>query len=464
MFSLKNLKKRNLVRAVILCAAALALIFPGTLLAKSWPSRIVEHPDVQHYAPPQFDETHHELPVAGHPAVLQLLPDWADAAILLAMLLLAAWAVLARRSRRLTLALALLALLWFGFARHGCICPVGSTQNMVAAVFSDGDLPWIVGFLFATPLIVTLFFGRVFCAAVCPLGALQDLAVAKPLRMPRALDAVLRLIPLGVLALAVVMAANDAGFPVCRTDPFVGFFRRSAPVAMLLVGGVVVLLGLVIARPYCRYYCPYGVLLGWFSKLSWRHATITPDECIKCRLCAEACPFDAIQAPRAAAPGRETPKARRALLLFLLLAPLLVGVGALSGHAIAPALASYHPDVMTQEHLARLTNHPGERYLDVDAFRTLGGDERQLTADVVAVRARFDFFTTLAGSLLGLAWALRMIMLARQPRRDAYTIDRSRCFSCGRCFAVCPRDHAWRKRKSCGVNLAEVKTPGEPRK
>jgi ferredoxin len=290
------------------------------------------------------------------------------------------------------------------------------------------------------------------------------LAVAKPLRVPRPLDAVLRLIPLGVLALAVIMAANDAGFPVCRTDPFVGFFRRSAPVSMLVAGGLVILLGLVIARPYCRYYCPYGVLLGWFSRLSWRHATITPDECIKCRLCAEVCPFDAIQAPRAAAPGRETPKARRALLLLLLLAPLLVGLGALAGHAIAPALASYHPDVMTQEHLARLTTHPGERYLDVDAFRALGGDKRQLAVDVAAVQARFDFYSSLAGALLGLAWALRMIMLARQPRRDVYKIDRSRCFSCSRCFAVCPRDHAWRKHKHDSADLANVENHGEARK
>lgn len=399
---------------------------------------------------PQF-ETGHAVPVAGHPAVLQLLPAWADAAVLALVLLVTAWAVLARRSRRLTILLSLLCIAWYGFIRHGCLCPVGSTQNVAMTAFGAGGLPWVIGFLFAAPLAAALFFGRVFCSAVCPLGAMQELAVLQPVRVPRVLDAILRLLPLGVLAVAVLFAANGAGFPVCETDPFVGFFRRAAPLPMLLTGVAVVLLGTVIARPYCRYYCPYGVLLAWCSRFSWKHAGITPDVCIKCRLCGQVCPYDAILPPRAPGAERNSPAARRRLLATLLLAPMLVAGGALAGRLAAPALAAVHPAVQQQAHLAAMAADPEVRYLDAEAFRTLGGDLPQLALEVAAVQSRFMFGASLAGALLGLVLAWRLVALARLPVREFYSIDRSRCVSCGRCFSVCPRHQVWLKRRQGGT-------------
>ena len=417
-----------------LVAIALVFLAPAALQA------------AQRFPQPQFD-TGHVVPLAGHPAVLQVAPPWADALILGVALLLIAWTVLRRRSGRAIMALALLNLAWFGFIRHGCICPVGSTQNVAMTAFGTGGLPWLIGFLFAAPLVAALCFGRVFCSAVCPLGAMQEVSIVRPLRVPRVLDAVLRLVPLGVLSVAVLFAANDAGFPICATDPFVGFFRRAAPLPMLLVGVAVILLGTVIARPYCRYYCPYGVLLGWCSRFAWKHATITPDVCIKCRLCERVCPVDAIQAPRAPGAERNAPGARRRLLALLLLAPVLVAGGALAGRLAAPALAAVHPAVRQQAHLAAMAADPEAHYLDAEAFRTLGGDPRQLTADVQMVESRFMLGALLGGAFLGLVLAWRLIALARLPVREFFRIDQSRCVSCGRCFKVCPRQHVWLKNR-----------------
>ena len=401
---------------------------------------------VARFPQPQFD-TGHVVPVAGHPAVLQLLPPWADALIFAVVLLLAAWLVLQRRSARLILWLAIISLVWFGFIRHGCICPVGATQNVAMLACGAGGMPWVVGFLFAAPLVVALFFGRVFCAAVCPLGAMQEAGIVRPWRVPRVLDEVLRVLPLGVLAVGVLFAANEAWFPICETDPFVGFFRRAAPLPMLLAGLGVVLLGMVVARPYCRYYCPYGVLLGWCARFSWKHAAITPDECINCRLCEQVCPCDAIQAPRLPGAVRHAPAARRRLLAMLCLAPLLVAGGAFAGRVAAPALARHHPAVRLQEHLAAVAANAELHDLEVEAFRELSGDPRQLAADVVMVQSRFVFGASLAGALVALVLAWRLIALARLPVREFYTIDRSRCVSCGRCFQVCPRHQVWLKKR-----------------
>ena len=54
-----------------------------------------------------------------------------------------------------------------------------------------------------------------------------------------------------------------------------------------------------VGRPYCRYLCPYGGLLAWCSRLATRGVTITPNKELDCGLCAEACPYGAIEKMRA---------------------------------------------------------------------------------------------------------------------------------------------------------------------
>jgi polyferredoxin len=155
---------------------------------------------------------------------------------------------------------------------------------------------------FTLPLILAVFFGRVFCGGVCPLGAIQELVVLKPIQVPRPVDRVLGSIKWIYLSVAILFAALpeiSREFLICRWDPFVGFFRGDGPANMLMIGGGLLILGIFVGRPFCRWLCPYGVLLSLVSRISWTGVTITPDKELDCGLCIEACPYGAIENMRA---------------------------------------------------------------------------------------------------------------------------------------------------------------------
>lgn len=391
----------------------------------------------QRFPRPEF-ETGYEQPDTFQPSVRSPLMEYVDLFVLVAAIAVATWFVLKKRSRKGVFYTSIFSLLYFGFYRKGCICAVGSIQNIVLAVVDPTyALPLSVLLFFLIPLVAALFFGRTFCAAVCPLGAIQDLVAFKPIELPKWLQKVLGLIPYLYLGLAVLYAATKTDFLICRYDPFVGLFRFDAQFQMLLLGGLLLIIGVFVARPYCRFLCPYGVLMGWMSTFSKKHVTITPKECVQCKLCTNSCPYGAINEPVEETGRRRT--GVKLLMTYLLVIPFWMLLGGLAFSSFHRPLAKMNPTVALA---VQLVETPEVRddldNWDVQAFLQEERSLDELVQEAEEITSHFYWGSWILGLFMGLVIGLTLVQLAKHRGITNYEPDKTNCLSCGRCMDFCP--------------------------
>lgn len=388
---------------------------------------------------PEF-ESGYEYHTVQMPAARNIVWEYIDTAVLLIVLSLTTWLTLKRRSRQGIILISVFTLAYFGFFREGCICAVGSIQNVSLALFNPGyTIPLAALLFFIIPLVFALAFGRVFCAGACPLGAIQELTGIKPVRVPAKVETVLSVIPFIYLAVAVLFSATDSQFLICRYDPFVGIFRLGGPNTMIIFGALLLLSGIFVNRPYCRYLCPYGVLLNIFSRFAGKHLTITPAGCTNCRLCEEVCPYDAI-IPSDMIPTQEKSSvSRKRFIGYLVLIPVFAAAGAMAFYTISPYLAKINSDVMLANEI-RTEKESGIIAVSkaAVAFKESGNTEDELFAQEEVVLGRFRKASPWAGLFLGLSLGIGLFSTTIRQERNEYRPHQGRCFSCGKCFKYCP--------------------------
>ncbi len=333
------------------------------------------------------------VPVTQTQTPRGLWKEYLDVIVLVVALSLSSYLSLKKRSRVGLFLLMIFSLVYFGFLRSGCICSVGSIQNIALALFdSSYTIPLSVIAFFLLPIVFTMFFGRTFCSSVCPLGAIQDIFILKSIKIPLWLSRILKIFPHIYLWLTLIFVFSGSGFLICRYDPFVSFFRFSGNMIMIILGISVLVLGMFVARPYCRFVCPYGVILGWVARFSKWHLKITPDECILCGLCETSCPFGAINKPNLEQKPEPREKGVSRIKKLLLFSPVWI-----VGFAFA--------------------------------------------AEKISAGA------WMFGVLFGLVFSGILINLSVQRKQEDYEANKSACLSCGRCFAYCPKEHERLKTK-----------------
>ncbi|MEI8004922.1 MAG: 4Fe-4S binding protein [Bacteroidota bacterium] len=406
---------------------------------------------IQRFPKPEFESAYTQ-PQTFIPAPRAEFLAYLDVFVLLISLSVVTWLVLKKRSRLWVFFMSLFSLAYFGFYREGCVCSIGAIQNVSLALFDHSFiLPLSVLAFFLLPLIFTLFFGRTFCAAVCPFGAIQDLFAFKPQPLGSRLNTVLGTIPYLYLGLAVLFAATGTDFIICRYDPFVGIFRFNASFGMFLFTGILLLSGVFIARPYCRFLCPYGVLLNWTSRFSRRHLSITPAECIQCRLCENSCPYDAIDFPVTDKSPESRPLMVKKMMLLIVLIPFLVLIFGYTGSRMQDTLAGVDSRVKLAKEVMEQARMQDAGYkmrdagygmqdesYEIKAYKASGKTESQVYSEASAVLKKFYLGGWLYGGFTGLVIAMLIAGRMLPVYRKDYVTNKGRCFSCARCTDYCP--------------------------
>lgn len=245
---------------------------------------------------------------------------WVDLSVLILLMGAGIFMVFTRKSAKSVGILTLITLIYLGLIRGGCICPVGAVSNVAQGLVLPGAILGIATILlFILPLVVALIAGRVFCSAGCPLGAVQQIFYKKkkPVRIPSVVNKAIRIFPVLILAATVYYALTSCCYLICQLEPYKALFftgqawfesgvaflaGRPMESTWLWAFGIgawgyliaVLLLGYWVPRPFCRLMCPYGVLLGTISLVSFRKRTINKESCIYCGQCQKICPTQAI--------------------------------------------------------------------------------------------------------------------------------------------------------------------------
>ncbi|OFX20405.1 MAG: hypothetical protein A2033_13495 [Bacteroidetes bacterium GWA2_31_9] len=395
---------------------------------------------IKRFPKPEF-ESGHVQPHTVTPAPRAEILEYLDIFVLIASLSLITWFILKKRSRRGVFWMSVFAVLYFGFYREGCICSVGSVQNVTLALFNSAySIPISALLFFIIPLLYTLFFGRTFCAGICPLGAIQDIFAFRPMAIKLWLEKALGIIPFIYLGLSIIYAATGTDFIICRYDPFVGFFRFDATFMMFGIGAILLIIGIFIARPYCRFLCPYGAILNLVSRFSFKHMTITPKECINCKLCENSCPFEAINKPTFLKEKEKTETSVRRFFLLSFIVPVLVVAGGFIGASFHENLAIVNKKVILADELVNNTNYglKNKDAIEIATFKESGKTKEMVIAEASEILKSFYIGSWILGAFIGLVFGLTLISLIKFKFHSDYTPNKATCLSCGRCIEHCP--------------------------
>ena len=152
--------------------------------------------------------------------------------------------------------------------------------------------------------ILSFIFGSVFCGWVYPLGSVQEWVgkLGKWLFkkrynqfIPRQIDQYLRYLRYIMLAWVLYMTATSGKLAFGDIDPYYALFNfwtGEVAITGLAVLGITLLSALAIERPWCKYACPYGAVLGIINLFSIFSIRRRESQCTSCNLCSKECPMN----------------------------------------------------------------------------------------------------------------------------------------------------------------------------
>ena len=187
------------------------------------------------------------------------------------------------------------------------VCPFGGIVSIYQYITAGTYVHKIRESAFILMYIVfalALFVGPAFCGWVCPLGSFQEWLgklgrKISPKKfnkfIPARTDRYLRYLRYGVLIWVVYVTATSATLFFADYDPYYALFNfwtGEVAISGLIILGMVILTSLFLERPFCKYACPYGAILGVFNLFRIFKIKRNISTCIDCKACDHTCPMN----------------------------------------------------------------------------------------------------------------------------------------------------------------------------
>lgn len=189
-------------------------------------------------------------------------------------------------------------------------CPIGALQALLNQ--QGFQVPFAaLGFFF----LFGSLMGRLVCGWLCPFGLVQDLLYKIPFLRKRKRLPLHRILKYGkymtlILLVGVGSAFLFGGFAklpafckyLCPSGTLFGAIPLLAANELLRgqAGGLffwklgvllfLLLLSVIVYRPFCQYLCPLGAVYGLFNRFSLVQIHWEEDKCVSCKACEKACP------------------------------------------------------------------------------------------------------------------------------------------------------------------------------
>lgn len=189
-------------------------------------------------------------------------------------------------------------------------CPIGSMQAVLGQKKPRFAF-YVIGFMSFIGVLV----GRFICGWLCLFGLIQELLYMIPVpkvTVKEQIDKILRYAKyfflFGFCIFAVLFLRDKYGltFPYfCKFVCPIGMLEGGIPLLALnkayraAVGFLymwklcilvlIIVLSMVINRPFCKYLCPLGAFYSLFQKISFLRITVDKDVCVECGACEKNC-------------------------------------------------------------------------------------------------------------------------------------------------------------------------------
>lgn len=189
-------------------------------------------------------------------------------------------------------------------------CPIGSLQAVLGSRNYRFAF-YVAGFL----MFIGAILGRFVCGWLCPFGLIQDLFHKIPFikkidtfkgdKLLRKLKYVILLVFVILLPLFWVDMLGQGAPYFCKYICPAGTLEGGTFLVLLnetfrgIVGWlftwkmtiliVLIVLSVIIYRPFCKYICPLGAIYSVFNPISVFKYRVDKEKCISCGKCSRAC-------------------------------------------------------------------------------------------------------------------------------------------------------------------------------